>query len=73
MFNLLALVWLELARLVFFLGLLACFTLVWFGSLVACLAFVCFAVLCLICFALLAWCSFLAWFSLLRNDVRCLT
>ena len=30
-FNLLALVWFELARLVIFLDLLACFTLVWFG------------------------------------------
>ena len=45
MFNLLAVGWLELASLVIFLSLLACFTMVWFGCLSCCLAFVCFAVL----------------------------
>ena len=52
MFNLLALVWLQRARLVFFLGLLGSVTLVWFG-LFGCLffAFVCFAVLGLLYFA----------------------
>ena len=59
--NLLALVWLELARLVIFLGLLACFTLVWFGWF-GCLSW--FYLLC---------CTWLAWFALLCNDMRCLT
>ena len=50
MFNLLAMVWLELARL---LSSLVCLlVLLWFGlvALVACLTFVCFAVLGLLAF-----------------------
>ena len=55
-FNLVALDWLELARLVLFLDLLAC--LLWFG-LVAWFAFVCFAVLCMLaCFALVCFACF---------------
>ena len=65
MFNLLALVWLELARLVFFLGLLA-----WLGlvGLVALLCFFRFAVVCL--HALLRYGAIynacLGWFHLAR-------
>ena len=58
-FNSLTLVCLELAMLVLFLGLLACYTLIWFGCF-SCF-FVHFAVLaCLLCFALLAWFALLA-------------
>ena len=48
LFNSIPLVWLELARLVFLLGLLACFTSVLFGW------FGCLFYFCLFCCALLA-------------------
>ena len=55
MFNLLALVCFELARLSLFLGLLAYFTLVWFAGLEGLFCFCLLALLCFdsLCFALL--------------------
>ena len=57
-FNLLALVCLELARVVLFLGLLAHFTLVWFGWFGSLFCF------CLLCCAMLAHFALLALFAL---------
>ena len=50
-FNVLALVWLELARLM--ISLVCLLVLLWFGlvGLVACLAFVCIGVLGSLCYA----------------------
>ena len=63
---------LELARLMLFLGLLAC--LLWFGlvGLVTWFAFVCFAVICLLaCFALLCLLGLLYLFDLLSYATLC--
>ena len=51
MFNVLAVVWLELARLM--ISLVCLLDLLWFGlvGLVACLAFVCIGVLGSLCYA----------------------
>ena len=66
-FNLLALVCFELARLSLFLGLLAYFTLVWFVGLEG---LFCFCLLALLCFDCLCWfaclvCFALQWYALL--------
>ena len=69
MFNVLALVWLELARLM--ISLVCLLVLLWFGlvGLVACFAFVRFALLCLLallCFAWLVCFACLVFFALQR-------